>query len=84
MTPVLRFALELQQAHEVATMLRSKDTTASDQTASKEARRKLRKAERGNPSGTEELSQAGSSGGGAIVSAEQEASDGPEGRGLAR
>ena len=61
-----------------------KSTTASDRKASKEARRKLRRAERGDPSSAEELSQAEPRRDGAAVSVEQEASDGPEGRGLPR
>ena len=57
---------------------------ASDSKANEESREKLRRAEQGDVSGSEELSQPQSSGTEAAVAAEQEASDGPEGRGLPR
>ena len=55
----------------------------SDRSETRETRDKLRKAEKGEAT-AEELGQAGATDDASAVSVEQEASDGPEGRGLSR
>lgn len=60
------------------------ENTQSDRKAIQRARKKLRKAESGDLKSAEELGREGSANDDAAVSVEQEASDGPEGRGLPR
>ena len=55
----------------------------SDRSETRKTRDKLRKAEKGQAT-AEELGQAGARDDTSAVSVEQEASDGPEGRGLTR
>ena len=57
---------------------------SSDQKANRRARERLKQAERGDLESAEELNQTDAADDGAAVSAEQEAADGPEGRGLPR
>jgi hypothetical protein len=58
--------------------------SSSDQKANRHARERLKQAERGDLESAEELNQTDAADDGAAVSAEQEAADGPEGRGLPR
>ena len=58
--------------------------SSSDQKANRRARERLKQAERGDLESAEELNQTDAADDGAAVSAEQEAADGPEGRGLPR
>ncbi len=55
-----------------------------DRSATRNAREKLKKAEKGDTPAAEELGRAGTKDESAAVSVEQEASEGPEGRGLPR
>ncbi len=55
----------------------------SDRSETRKTRDKLRKAEEGGAT-AEELGRAGAKDDASAVSVEQEASDGPEGRGLTR
>lgn len=57
---------------------------SSDQKATRHARERLKQAERGGLGSAEELNQMDAADDSAAVSAEQEAADGPEGRGLPR
>jgi hypothetical protein len=56
----------------------------SDRNATRNARGKPKQAEKGDTGGAEELAQAGTKDEDVAVSVEQEASEGPEGRGLTR
>ena len=56
----------------------------SGQEASQRARERLRQAERGDLDSAEALDRTDAANDGATISAEQEASDGPEGRGVPR
>jgi len=56
----------------------------SDQRENQRARERLKKAEHGDVESAEELGQMDAADDGAAVSAQQEAADGPEGRGLQR
>ena len=58
--------------------------SSSGQKANQHARKRLKEAERGDLESAEELNQMDAADDGAAVSAEQEAADGPEGRGLPR
>lgn len=58
--------------------------SSSDQKANRRARERLKQAERGDLESAEEMNQMDAADDGAAVSAEQEAADGPEGRGLPR
>ena len=55
-----------------------------DRSATRSAREKLRKAEKGDTARAEKLGQAGANDDYSAASVEQEASEGPEGRGLPR
>lgn len=61
-----------------------RNSARSGRKASQRAREKLRKAECGDLESAEALDRTDVVPDGATVSAEQEASDGPEGRGLPR
>ena len=58
--------------------------SSSDHKPNRRARERLKQAERGDLESAEELEQMDAADDGAAVSAEQEAADGPEGRGLPR
>ena len=58
--------------------------SSSDAKAIRRAGERLKQAERGDLESAEELNQMDAADDGAAVSAEQEAADGPEGRGLPR
>lgn len=56
----------------------------SDQKASQKTRERLRKSERGDQESAHEVNEMDEANDSAAISVEQEASEGPEGRGLPR
>ena len=58
--------------------------TDSDRKATRNAREKLKRAEQGDTPSADELGRVGTVDDSPAVSVEQEASEGPEGRGLTR